>query len=687
MLKLKNIFKDYKNSRVLKDVNLTFGDESFNVLLGKSGSGKTTLLNIICGLDDSTSGTIIYDGTEINSKNMDAYRNTVVGIVFQELNLIEDFTIKQNLKLSFELAKKKITNESLTSILAKVSLPDDGDTLEELLIKKPNQLSVGQKQRIAIARALIKEPQILLLDEPTSALDDENAKSIVLLLKELSKNYTVIVSTHAKNIFDDVADQIVELKEQTAIILKSNAKLKDFSKKDRKFKKGFLPFFETLAFSIRNLKHKKVRLLTSLVISLISATLFGAAYLINTCDTNSVLLKTQLDNNMKISSIEKYLTYYNHSSEFALTRRQEFNDEEEEKINEYTSGGYVKLNNSNIRFSLLDSDGEVIDSLLNNYFINLFKAKIDQETASYFGFVSYDGLSSKTSRLPENDNEIVISRLLAETLVSNYFGVSYDSIVNETVYDVYIVDDLIGMDFYGYTIVGIYAMEDDMFDFWKPYVSLSYEQAINDSSLDYEYLENMNDGFSISQCIFRYSETESNSSRYLIKFTGNYSNDLNFINSFTTNDNYINIVNQYYGLTVIINTLSDPTIMIVVWSIIAVFLVISLLISINLFFANVKSMEKNLGILKAIGSSKEEISFIIGLQALFISLIEFILTIIFLLISAYIFNKWSQISLLSLNISLVLYLLLILIIFALIVSLLASRKALLDRPINVIENK
>ncbi len=685
MLTLKNIFKNYKRKEVLKHVDLTFSSKSFNVLFGRSGSGKTTLLNIIGGLDDPTSGTIIYGETEINSNNIDSYRNSVVGIVFQELNLLEDFNIKQNLKLAYELAKKEITYESIANILAKVNLPDDGDTLEELLIKKPNQLSVGQMQRVAIARSLIKDPQILLLDEPTSALDYENAKSIVLLLKELSKNCTVIVSTHAKNIFDDVADQIIEFKENTTIVSKNNTKINDFSKKEQKFKKGFLSFTETFKFSMRNLKHKKVRLVTSFAITLISTILFGAAYLIYTCDTNVALLKTQLDNDMKISSIEKYLTYYNHSSDSALTRVQSFNDEEVEKINEHTNGAYAKLRLSNFQISLLDSYGEENNTLLRTYFGVCYNAKIDETTASYFGFTSYD--TSQISRLPENENEIVISRLLAETLVSNTFRIYFNNEDNDTLYDFESIDDLIGAEFYGYTIVGIYAIDDDMFNFWSPYLSLSYEEVINNSSLDYDYLNTMANGFSISQCIFGYSENDTNSSLYLVKFTGNYSNDLNFINSFTTDDNYVGIINQYNGFTTTISALSNSIVVIVVRGIIVVFLVISFLVSTNLFYANVKSMEKSLGILKAMGSSKEETTFIVSLQTFFISLIEFIFAIVGVLVFSYIFNNVMKISLLNLNMLIILYLLLILIIFSLIVSLLASRKALLKRPINVIENK
>ncbi len=686
MLKLKNIFKNYKKINVLKNIDLTFNKQSFNVLVGRSGSGKTTLLNIIGGLDKCTSGIITYDGTKIDNKNIDAYRNVVVGIVFQQLNLIEYFNIKQNLKLAFDLANKKMTDTNIANILAKVNLPDDGETIEVLLNKKPNQLSVGQKQRLAIARALIKEPKILLLDEPTSALDDENAKSIVSLLKELSNNCMVIVSTHAREIFDDVADQIIELKEKTAFISKNNSEIEDFSKKEQKFKKGFLSFFSTFRFAINNLKYRKIRLTTSFIIMFVSTVLFGAAYLIYTCDTNAVLLKTQIDNDIKVSSIRKYLIYNDNTTDFADTKEDSFNDDEIEKIYKYTDGAFVKLTTSDIQISILDSSNQIGTLFMYRYFSMLYKGTINETTASYFGFTPYDGLTSKSSRLPENDNEIVISRLLAETLVLNRFRIEFNNQIDQTIYSIDSVDDLIGADFYGYTIVGIYSMEDDMFDYWKSHLLLSYEEGESVLS-DYNYVSMMNNGFSISQCIFGYSDSNSDSHQYLIKFSGNYSNDLSFINSFNINNNFIDIFNQYYGFINIIQLFASTYVSIVVWSMIIVFLIISFLISTNLFYANVKSMEKNLGILKAMGSSKEETIFIVGIQTLLVSLIEFISAIIGTLIFSLILNGYVQISLISLNINLVLILLLILVGFALIVSLLASRKALLGRPINIIENK
>ena len=197
MLELKNIFKEYRKSTpVLRNVCVSFQSKGLNLLVGPSGSGKTTLLNIIGGMDSSTAGRMFFDGKEITKRNVDSYRNTDVSFVFQDMNLIPSFTLRENLRLAFDLCQRKMTDKEVTTLLESVGLPDNGMTMDELLRRRPYELSIGQMQRFAIARSLIKNPRILLLDEPTNALDEDNAKKILSLLKALSKDRTVIVSSH-----------------------------------------------------------------------------------------------------------------------------------------------------------------------------------------------------------------------------------------------------------------------------------------------------------------------------------------------------------------------------------------------------------------------------------------------------------------------------------------------------------
>ena len=281
MLKLEKIEKRYsaKDNLILSDVNLEFQDCSFNLIFGKSGSGKTTLLNIIGGLDKHTNGNICFNNKIVDEKNLDEFRNSQVSFVFQKINLVESLSIRENFKIAFDLCKKPMTNETIEKVLKRVSLPDNDVDLKIFLKKKPNQLSVGQAQRVAIARSLIKDPSILIFDEPTSALDNENSKNVLKLLKDLSKDRIVIISSHDKGLFFENADQVIKIESGTASVIKENKNTRK-ENKINPFKKGFFSFVETLKIAILNLKNKKIRLATSVIISVIAMSLFGAFFLI-----------------------------------------------------------------------------------------------------------------------------------------------------------------------------------------------------------------------------------------------------------------------------------------------------------------------------------------------------------------------------------------------------------------------
>ena len=197
MLETKNLRKTYKTKKgvsveALKGISLKFPEKGMIFLLGKSGSGKSTLLNLLGGLDKYDDGEIIIKG--VSSKNFkqnhfDSYRNTYVGFIFQEYNVLEEFTVGANIALAIELQGRKATDEEISKILRQVDLDGFGD-------RKPNELSGGQKQRVAIARALVKNPQIIMADEPTGALDSNTGKQVFDTLKKLSEEKLVIVVSH-----------------------------------------------------------------------------------------------------------------------------------------------------------------------------------------------------------------------------------------------------------------------------------------------------------------------------------------------------------------------------------------------------------------------------------------------------------------------------------------------------------
>ena len=198
MLEIKKVSKVYETAgfkqKALNKIDIKFRRNEFVSILGQSGSGKTTMLNIIGGLDQYTSGDLIINGVstkEYNDRDWDTYRNHNIGFVFQTYNLIPHQTALQNVELALTLSgiDAKERRKRSIEVLKKVGL-------EKHMNKKPNQMSGGQMQRIAIARALINDPDILLADEPTGALDSETSLQVMDLLKEIAKDKLVIMVTH-----------------------------------------------------------------------------------------------------------------------------------------------------------------------------------------------------------------------------------------------------------------------------------------------------------------------------------------------------------------------------------------------------------------------------------------------------------------------------------------------------------
>lgn len=214
MIELKDLSRTYKiknNSPVkaLDGVNLKIGSTGMVFILGKSGSGKSTFLNVVGGLDKYDQGEIIIQGKstkDFKQSDFDSYRNTMIGFIFQEYNVLDEFTVAQNIGLALELQGIKASSSRISEILESVDLAGYGS-------RKPNELSGGQKQRVAIARALVKDPKIIMADEPTGALDSETGKQVLDTLKKLSQKRLVIVVSHDRDFAEKYASRIVEFKD------------------------------------------------------------------------------------------------------------------------------------------------------------------------------------------------------------------------------------------------------------------------------------------------------------------------------------------------------------------------------------------------------------------------------------------------------------------------------------------
>lgn len=210
-LEVKDLKKSYGEGggyvQVLKGITAGVEQGEMCVIQGTSGSGKSTLLNCIGGLDTVDSGSIVVDGQEVaglNSKALSNYRREKLGFIFQFYNLVPNLTVKENIQVCQYLTKNPLNMEELLQILG----------LTEHQNKFPAQLSGGQQQRCAIARALIKNPSLLLCDEPTGALDSRTSRDILILLEDINRQYgtTMLIVTH-NNSIKNMVHQVIMIKD------------------------------------------------------------------------------------------------------------------------------------------------------------------------------------------------------------------------------------------------------------------------------------------------------------------------------------------------------------------------------------------------------------------------------------------------------------------------------------------
>ena len=266
MLEIKKVSKIYETAgfkqKALDEVSIKFRENEFVSILGQSGSGKTTLLNIVGGLDQYTKGDLIINGVstkKYKDRDWDTYRNHRVGFVFQSYNLIPHQTALQNVELALTLSgvSKEERRKRAKEALVKVGLEDH-------MNKRPNQMSGGQMQRIAIARALVNNPDILLADEPTGALDSETSIQVMELLKEIAKDKLVIMVTHNPELAEEYSTRIIKLLDGK-VVNDSNPLTKKEEEKEKKLdeeqktSKTHMSFTTALSLSLNNLMTKKGR--------------------------------------------------------------------------------------------------------------------------------------------------------------------------------------------------------------------------------------------------------------------------------------------------------------------------------------------------------------------------------------------------------------------------------------------
>lgn len=209
MIYFNNVTKKYKDSKSLEDINLTITQGEFVAIVGHSGAGKTTLTKLILAEEKPTDGTVFFESTDLNklsSKHLTHFRRKI-GVVFQDFRLLSNKTAYENIAFAMEAVEKDDSeiNQDVPHVLELVDLTDKAHLF-------PHELSGGEKQRLAIARAIITQPSIIIADEPTGNLDPINTNEVVNLLKKINDlGTTVVLTTHNRQVVDQVKTRVITL--------------------------------------------------------------------------------------------------------------------------------------------------------------------------------------------------------------------------------------------------------------------------------------------------------------------------------------------------------------------------------------------------------------------------------------------------------------------------------------------
>ena len=430
MIELKNVSKTYKskkatNTTALKNISIKFPEKGLVFILGKSGSGKSTLLNVIGGLDKYDEGEVIINGKstiEFKEKDFDAFRNTYMGFIFQEYNLLENYSIEQNIKLPLELQHIKATDEEVKNALKQVDL-------ENISKRKTNELSGGQKQRVAIARALIKNPEIILADEPTGNLDTETSEQIWNILKNLSKDKLIIVVSHDAESAQKYADRIIQIKDGS--IISDNGNNDTTNTQKYNLVKARLPFFYSFKMGVGSLGHKKLKLIFSTLLIVFSLICFGVMLSAYKSDLNTRILSLFEENgptNVDISKYKNEINYLELRKKIESSGSQEYEelmekyspiDIDEGFINEVKNKTGMTWNNvykidspSGNAEMIYPDNNQNIDNMPMYYWFAMY-------ALNDLSFMETDNLklNNVIGEIPKKDDEIMIPSFIADCII------------------------------------------------------------------------------------------------------------------------------------------------------------------------------------------------------------------------------------------------------------------------------
>lgn len=645
----------------LDGVNLDLADSGLTFVCGENGSGKTTLLNLLGGMDSVSDGDIIVDGYSLKSltkSQCDGYRNTYIGYIYQTYNLIDGYTVGENIAIALEIRHKKVGREEIDEVLKTVGLVDkQGETFYN---REISELSGGQLQRVAIARALVKGAEILLADEPTGALDVSAGDEILELLKNLSKKMPVIVVSHNASNIKQYADRIITLQDGKVIDdtapLKIDAESNAAVEKTKKLEKSGIPFARSVILAFKGLKYHKIRLAVSVFLCIVMCSAFVFAFTSRFADKNTPQIRACYNDDkqmIRLASVA-YLEYTAHGQK-VRTPCGEKDIAQIKTIENYTGGKIMyELYHGNLPFRLEENLASSLpDEEWGNRYLRKacydFEsvAEIDSETGLSDACLSPDArfVDSSKCRLPQTFDEIAITDLKFDA----FKKLGYKD-AEGNVYKIKTPDDLIGKKLGAFAICGVFSTETDLekfkedYDYFTniedeiTYKRLSGMNIINYAFLKKGYIENewkkyceetgVDDEFSLNQI-----------KAVLVKLSGDLHKDkallkdLKYIRKGDTNPNYtfymeMAVESNYYGFVKAADFLWEPLFLKIVLIAAIILAVISLLMLTVFFNIGFEARKQEMGVLTALGASGGDIAKINLTESLIISSFIFVFTLI-----------------------------------------------------------
>ena len=405
MVELKKVRKVYHSKKgpdteALHNINVTMGNRGLVFIVGKSGSGKSTLLNLLGGLDLPTEGNIIVDKkdlTKLNPRQMDAYRNSCVGFIFQEFYILEEYNVYENIELALKLQRKKYELNEIDQLLEKLGIAGLGK-------RKINELSGGQKQRVAIARALIKDPHMILADEPTGNLDEESSEQIFNILKKISSEKLVVVISHDRESAEKYADRIIELKDGNIVSDTRTVEQED-TEKEHTFYESKLPMYYAMKMALSSMKQKPLKLFFTVFLMMFSLIFMGITLNTTIYDRTQLQIKVMQDNNDYVYRLNQ-MEFQERGSIETLPFPTEDKKKLENEVGSKLNLSYVLYDRGTyLSFSYSERDENDPYFVIEPTYLNFIEVEDERVIGDVIG------------RLPETPNELVIHKYLAEYMI------------------------------------------------------------------------------------------------------------------------------------------------------------------------------------------------------------------------------------------------------------------------------